>query len=57
MCFGLEITDITPDVDEVNITMMFPIDVAQNTFDPIYDPTTSSPDIWNWNTTFFYGIP
>jgi hypothetical protein len=56
-CFGLVMTDIAPNIDEVNITMMFPMDAAQNTYDPIYDQTTGSPNFWNWNTTFLYGTP
>jgi hypothetical protein len=56
-CFGLEITDISPYIDEINITMMFPMDVAHNTYEPIYDPTTSAPNFFGWNNTFMYGIP
>jgi hypothetical protein len=57
LCFGLEITDIYPEIDEVNITMMFPIDVSHNTFNPLVDTTTSAPNHFAWNATFVYGIP
>ena len=44
-CFGFELSDVTPNVDEINITYMFPRDASLDTHQPLYDLTTSSP---NW---------
>ena len=38
-CFGLELTDVRPGIKEVNVTMMFPRELAQNTYRPVYDPS------------------
>ena len=46
-----------PGVEEVNITYMFPRDVASNTYEPLYDLTTRVPNIRAWNSTFLYGTP
>lgn len=36
-CFGLELSDVRHDIEEVNITMLYPRDLAPNTFRPLYD--------------------
>ena len=56
-CFGFELTDVYPGVDEINITYMFPRDVAPDTYEPLFDPTTQVPNMRAWNTTFLYGTP
>ena len=30
-CFGFEISDVTPKVNEINVTYMFPYDASLNT--------------------------
>ena len=54
-CFGFEMTMVHPGIKEVNITYMFPRDVAANTYEPLYDPTTRVPNWRAWNSTFLYG--
>ena len=56
-CFGFEISDVHPHVDEINITYMFPRDASQDTQKPLYDFTRSAPDWWSWDTIFWYGTP
>lgn len=56
-CFGFEITDVRPGIDEINVTMMFPRDVSPNTYEPLYDLTARTPNIRAWNSTFLYGTP
>jgi hypothetical protein len=46
-----------PGVEEVNVTIMYPLDVASNTFEPLFDETTSVPNMRSWNMTFLYGTP
>jgi len=38
-CFGFELSDIRPGVKEINVTYMFPMDVAANTLQPLFDLT------------------
>ena len=44
-CFGFEISDVTPKVNEINVTYMFPYDASLNTHQPLYDLTSKAP---NW---------
>jgi len=36
-CFGLEISEIKPGVNEANVTMLIPRELAQDTYKPLYD--------------------
>ena len=56
-CFGFEISDVRPGIGEINVTYMFPRDVASDTYEPLYDLTSRVPNIRAWNTTFVYGAP
>lgn len=56
-CFGFELTDVRPGIDEINITYMFPRDVASDTYEPLYDLTARTPNMRAWNSTFLYGTP
>jgi hypothetical protein len=56
-CFGFELSDVYPGIDEINVTYMFPRDVASDTYEPLYDITTQVPNMRSWNTTFIYGTP
>jgi hypothetical protein len=38
-CFGFELSDVRPGIEEVNLTMMFPRDVVPDTHQPVYDLT------------------
>lgn len=53
-------TDIRPNIDEVNITIYFPRDDLTgliNTYTPLYDLTLKNPDWLTYNKTFLYGTP
>jgi hypothetical protein len=56
-CFGFEVSNIYPGVEEINITYMLPRDAASNTYEPLYDMTTGMYNTFYWNTTFTYGTP
>jgi hypothetical protein len=56
-CFGFEVTNVYPGVEEINITYMLPRDAASNTYEPLYDLTTGMYNSFYWNTTFTYGTP
>jgi|LauGreDrversion4_2_1035121.scaffolds.fasta_scaffold1157308_1 hypothetical protein len=36
-CFGVEIGDLYPGIDEVNVTMLIPRELAQDTYKPLVD--------------------
>ena len=50
-CFGVEIGDLYPGIDEVNVTMLIPRELAQDTYKPLVDQLQFTPDWWNWNFT------
>jgi hypothetical protein len=59
-CFAFELTQVTPKVNEINITLFFPRDDLSgliNTYTPLYDLTQKNPDWLAYNKTFLYGTP
>ena len=50
-CFGFEITDVYPGIKEVNVTLLFPRELALDTSKPLYDLTLRNKDWYNWNFT------
>ena len=56
-CFGFEVSDITPNSEEVNVTYMFPRDASLDSHQPLYDLTSKNPDWRSWDNTFWYGTP
>ena len=57
-CFAFQLSNITPKVQEVNITIFFPRDDIGgliNTYTPVYDQTLISPDWLSYNKTMLYG--
>jgi len=56
-CFAVEFSDLTKDVNNVNITMMFPRDVVYDTYSPFYDDSIKSPNLKAWNVTMAAGVP
>jgi len=50
-------TYVHPGVKEVNVTLMFPRELALNTYKPLYDLEIRNPDMLAWNYTFHYGAP
>jgi len=59
-CFGFEISQVTPRVQEVNITVYFARDSLSgiiNTFTPLYDQSLKNPDWTHYNRTMGLGTP
>jgi len=53
-------TDVKPNIEEVNITIFFPRDDLSgliNTYTPLYDLTLRNPDWLSYNKTFLHGTP
>mgnify|MGYP006125654341 CR=1 FL=1 len=54
---GLHVTKIIPGIKEVNITYMFPKDMASDTYQPLYDLNARIPNFRSWNYTMMWGTP
>lgn len=56
-CMGLHITNVIPGIKEVNVTYMFPKDMASDTHQPLYDLGARIPNFRSWNYTMMWGTP
>jgi len=56
-CMGLHVTNVLPGIKEVNVTYMFPKDMASDTYQPLYDINARVPNFRSWNYTMMWGTP